>query len=213
MMSTKFYIKEEPIENCDNVSIGSYETEMNTDVENEVELAVALKSPREQKIINETFLWNITIPQQHVQSIPKSRKPKKSQKIRPAKGMKSEIFLCTFESCDRRFESLKRLQHHLQLHSTERPFQCSFCGKFYKTRDCLRSHQRVVHRNADLRVICDTCGLAFTRKPSLERHYKAAHLKLRWVKEAGLKLRMYFGGLKFNLGGLKLWEIKLQDEI
>ncbi|XP_070507913.1 zinc finger protein OZF-like [Chironomus tepperi] len=191
LMHNKIYIKQEPKEELDDVSIGSYETEMNTDNEDAVNEVVSTDVDKKPVNMSAHFDWNSTKDNEELKkrnlsmfedlkSRPKKRiKNEKSQKTTPKKKKNDVVYQCTFPPCDRRFPTKTRLLNHLQLHSTDRPFQCSFCGKFYKTKDCLRSHQRVVHRNADLRVICDTCGLAFTRKPSLERHYKAAHLKLR----------------------------------
>lgn len=192
LMHNKIYIKHEPKEELDNVSIGSYETEMNTDPEEDMNEVVSTDVDAKPANMSAHFDWNSAKDNEELKKrnlsmfgdlsgqTKRKIKTEKTQKKTVKKKKSGEVYQCTFPPCDRRFPTKTRLLNHLQLHSTDRPFQCSFCGKFYKTKDCLRSHQRVVHKNADLRVICDTCGLAFTRKPSLERHYKAAHLKLRY---------------------------------
>jgi uncharacterized Zn-finger protein len=182
LLNRKVYVKQEPKEEFDNASMVSNETDLNSD--HDVTIPQIEFAPN----VSAHFDWNSDLrtsshglfESNFVNLMPEPspwKKPKKSPKKSPRKH--DEVFQCTFSPCDRRFPTHTRLLNHLQLHSKDRPYQCSFCGKFYKTKDCLRSHQRVVHKNADLRVICDACGLAFTRKPSLERHFKATHLKLR----------------------------------
>lgn len=97
-------------------------------------------------------------------------KPKESQTT-------TEMFHCTEPGCERRFDCRAKLNFHVQYHSKVRNHQCQQCGKCFKTKSCLGSHRRAVHK--DKRVICDTCGMNFSRKQGLLRHYQAAHLGLR----------------------------------
>ncbi|KAG5667642.1 hypothetical protein PVAND_015616 [Polypedilum vanderplanki] len=180
LLNHKIQIKQEPKEEFDNVSIATF----NSDNENDHDITIPQidYSPN----VSAHFDWNNDMKNPNhdifesnfVNLMPETSKKKRQKKL-AKKRSTNEVFQCTFPPCDKRFPTKTRLLNHLQLHSKNRPYQCSFCGKFYKTKDCLRSHQRVVHKNAEIRVICDKCGLAFTRKPSLERHFKAKHLKLR----------------------------------
>jgi len=63
------------------------------------------------------------------------------------------------------------LEVHSSVHTTERAFPCSTCGKSFKTASTLYTHQ-VVHQTdtAATNHVCTTCGKSFKTKQRLRAH-------------------------------------------
>ncbi|XP_055383645.1 zinc finger protein 43-like isoform X2 [Condylostylus longicornis] len=71
-------------------------------------------------------------------------------------------------TCDMKFSSSSnRDRHERRLHTTIRPFQCTYCEKAFSYSDQLKNHIRV-HTD-----VCEKCGSAFKRKSHLSAHSNA----------------------------------------
>lgn len=116
----------------------------------------------------------------------KERKAKKAKKITEKLPKKKKapyrrpkfaaMLSCPEPGCTRRFFERKLYNSHVQYHAKERSFVCE-CGKDFKTKACLKSHIRHVHK--DFYVICDHCGRNFLSKNGLTNHLRSVHLKLK----------------------------------
>lgn len=88
-------------------------------------------------------------------------------------------FCKEIQSCDEcgegGFKSDKELeQHKFAKHSTETPFICETCGKAFRLKANLHTHNKVVHLRTKKvkpppRIVCETCGKSVLQ-PRLEGH-------------------------------------------
>ncbi len=87
-------------------------------------------------------------------------------------------FCKEIQSCDEcgegDFKSDKEVEKHkLAKHSTETPFICETCGKAFRRKANLHTHNKVVHlktkKVVPQKVVCDTCGKSVIQ-PCLEGH-------------------------------------------
>ncbi|XP_064627760.1 zinc finger protein 554-like [Lineus longissimus] len=87
--------------------------------------------------------------------------------------------------CKRAFPHGNSLSRHLKLHTGERPFKCSQCGKAFIESGALRKHAFEKHRHSLyyqnrtpaspwplVLFPCQVCGMKFTRKQVLHRHWR-----------------------------------------
>nr|XP_026498866.1 zinc finger protein 57-like [Vanessa tameamea] len=79
--------------------------------------------------------------------------------------------------CDKKFVKATRLEEHkLAVHLKVTPITCSVAGCHFScsSRPVLRTHMRMLHRNARLtrNHVCDVCGKTYTTKKSLEGHLR-----------------------------------------
>jgi uncharacterized Zn-finger protein len=96
---------------------------------------------------------------------------------------KKTRFKCS--QCSKGFYEMHQLKHHLATHeffnddtsNSSRPFRCDFddCGKFFRTKQCLRQHQKS-HDNSK-RFKCPKCSKDFSRTRSLRAHIQELHDK------------------------------------
>ncbi|KPI99627.1 Zinc finger imprinted 3 [Papilio xuthus] len=82
------------------------------------------------------------------------------------------------ELCDKRFVKAKRLEeHHIALHLKATPVKCTApgCNFACSSRPVLRTHTRMLHRNARARRdhVCHLCGKTYTSKAALQGHLRA----------------------------------------
>lgn len=83
------------------------------------------------------------------------------------------------EFCERRFRLLGKLKCHLQIHTTKPELLCIICKRGQKSQEELEAH---IKNHEDNRLQCPSCGKLFTRRPNLNEHYNAVHLKLKPYK-------------------------------
>lgn len=91
----------------------------------------------------------------------------------------TDIFPHQCEFCDRRFRILSKLKLHLEIHTTKPELLCSICKRGQKSPEELEAH---IKSHDDNRLQCPSCGKLFTRRPNLNEHYNAVHLKLKPYK-------------------------------
>lgn len=78
--------------------------------------------------------------------------------------------------CFKLFSKKKNLNRHMQLHSTDKKFMCSYvgCNKSYSRSDHLKRHQ-ISHTDNTKPYNCDYCIVRFSNKDHLKRHIKTIH--------------------------------------
>jgi uncharacterized Zn-finger protein len=97
-----------------------------------------------------------------------------------------ESFICPEETCGLKFTRKANLNRHYQNLHYEK---CSLCEQVLKSFEELQNHYKQLHPTSEgpalkektkinmESFICPekTCGLKFTRKPNLNRHYQNLH--------------------------------------
>ncbi|KAJ3604718.1 hypothetical protein NHX12_029457 [Muraenolepis orangiensis] len=78
--------------------------------------------------------------------------------------------LCCFV-CELECISKAHLITHMRVHTGERPFACSVCGKTYTTKGSLNRHHLSIHRG-ERTFCCKFCASSFTFKSGLDRHVR-----------------------------------------
>jgi KRAB domain-containing zinc finger protein len=81
--------------------------------------------------------------------------------------MPPKVYKC--EVCGIEFDKARKRRNHLRKHSDKRPFSCMECGKSFKTKMNLRSHN-VNRHGYTSDFVCSHCGKAFAVRQALENH-------------------------------------------
>ncbi|KAK7792740.1 hypothetical protein R5R35_007059 [Gryllus longicercus] len=92
--------------------------------------------------------------------------------IFPEKNPTTAAFVC--EYCGRSFRTRKTLkEHHIALHSDDRPYKCDKCDKNYGSLSSLDIHKAT--HSSETPYLCDLCGKTFKHVSNLRSH-KRSHL-------------------------------------
>ena len=92
-----------------------------------------------------------------------------------------KMLIC--EHCGFETPHKQRLERHLQVHNTEKLFQCEFCGKKFQTLTSCSSH-KMIHRgrvrNPGKKFICHwaSCGKEYIKPATLRRHLNSHLFKV-----------------------------------
>ncbi|CAL8242265.1 unnamed protein product [Merluccius merluccius] len=113
-----------------------------------------------------------------------------------------KIFPCSV--CELECASKASLRTHMRVHTGERPYTCSDCGKAYTTKSCLNRHHQSIH-SGDRPFRCKYCSFSFTFKFGLVRHLRVHTGERPYVCS--------FCGLKFTQSGNLTTHINVHHRI
>lgn len=102
------------------------------------------------------------------------------------------------ELCGRECKNQFALKLHLQGFHKQGYFPCDKCDHIAKTQNCLRKHIEYKHSE---RKTCDICDKTFSVKSTLARHYRSAHLNMKFtcVYPGCSKRYAFKGGVRKHL--------------
>ncbi|XP_033507304.1 zinc finger and BTB domain-containing protein 41 [Epinephelus lanceolatus] len=103
--------------------------------------------------------------------------PDHIQEFLTKRKRKSEGWKCAI--CLKTFSRRPHLQEHMILHTQERPFKCSFCDEYFKSRFARLKHQEKNHLGP---FPCEICGRQFNDTGNRKRHIECTHGgKRKWT--------------------------------
>ncbi|XP_021961681.1 oocyte zinc finger protein XlCOF26 isoform X1 [Folsomia candida] len=85
-------------------------------------------------------------------------------------------FLCTFPGCEKTYQHIRSLLHHVRIEHAENAVRhsCKLCGKDFKTRPELEQH--IPTHTTEKPYNCATCGKSFAHRGTMKGHEKT-HLE------------------------------------
>lgn len=103
--------------------------------------------------------------------------PDHIQEFLTKRKRKSEGWKCAI--CLKIFSRRPHLQEHMILHTQDRPFKCSFCDEYFKSRFARLKHQEKYHLGP---FPCEICGRQFNDTGNRKRHIECTHGgKRKWT--------------------------------
>ncbi|XP_035489400.2 zinc finger and BTB domain-containing protein 41 [Scophthalmus maximus] len=103
--------------------------------------------------------------------------PDNIQEFLAKRKRKSEGWKCAI--CLKTFTRRPHLQEHMILHTQDRPFKCSFCDEYFKSRFARLKHQEKYHLGP---FPCEICGRQFNDTGNRKRHIECTHGgKRKWT--------------------------------
>ncbi|XP_010732056.3 zinc finger and BTB domain-containing protein 41 [Larimichthys crocea] len=103
--------------------------------------------------------------------------PDHIQEFLTKRKRKSEGWKCAI--CLKTFTRRPHLQEHMILHTQDRPFKCTFCDEYFKSRFARLKHQEKYHLGP---FPCEICGRQFNDTGNRKRHIECTHGgKRKWT--------------------------------
>ncbi|XP_072219115.1 zinc finger and BTB domain-containing protein 41 isoform X2 [Leuresthes tenuis] len=103
--------------------------------------------------------------------------PEHTQEFFTKRKRKSEGWKCAI--CSKTFSRRPHLQEHMILHTQDRPFKCSFCDEYFRSRFARLKHQEKYHLGP---FPCEICGRQFNDTGNKKRHIECTHGgKRKWT--------------------------------
>ncbi|KAM9322408.1 zinc finger and BTB domain-containing protein 41 [Pholidichthys leucotaenia] len=103
--------------------------------------------------------------------------PDHIQEFLSKRKKKNEGWKCNI--CFKTFTRRPHLQEHMILHTQDRPFKCSFCDEYFKSRFARLKHQEKFHLGP---FPCEICGRQFNDTGNRKRHMECTHGgKRKWT--------------------------------
>ncbi|KAK5919030.1 hypothetical protein CgunFtcFv8_022960 [Champsocephalus gunnari] len=103
--------------------------------------------------------------------------PDHIQEFLTKRKRKSEVWKCAI--CLKTFTRKPHLQEHMILHTQDRPFKCSFCDEYFRSRFARLKHQEKFHLGP---FPCEICGRQFNDTGNRKRHIECTHGgKRKWT--------------------------------
>ena len=76
--------------------------------------------------------------------------------------------------CPAKYNSLQQFETHMYSHTGDMPFECSVCGKRFRSQKNLTRHSHL-HGEDKYRYPCKYCNSRFTQNGNLKTHMKSHH--------------------------------------
>jgi len=81
-----------------------------------------------------------------------------------------ELFICEFSGCNKKFNNMRSLKDHENVHSGKESFLCHFCGENFATKKKLFNHKE---KHKTISDPCNLCGKELKNMASYKAHMKA----------------------------------------
>ncbi|KAK9354156.1 hypothetical protein V1523DRAFT_325134, partial [Lipomyces doorenjongii] len=88
-------------------------------------------------------------------------------------GSRKQEYTCLWSGCERStrpFQQRQKIIRHLQIHTHNRPFECSICGRKFAEQLVLTQHMRV--HSGERPYACKVCGKRFAASTALSVHLR-----------------------------------------
>uniref|UniRef100_A0A3B3ZD93 C2H2-type domain-containing protein n=1 Tax=Periophthalmus magnuspinnatus TaxID=409849 RepID=A0A3B3ZD93_9GOBI len=118
--------------------------------------------------------------------------------------------------CQKRFETMQKLQRHIRIHSGERPYSCLTCKKTFTKKSHLDRHLKV--HTGERPYSCLTCKKTFTQKSNQhvnihtgEKPYSCPTCEKTFTHKSflGAHLRIHTGG---GTGHVSMQSMEKKDD-